>query len=241
MARFQVEQLNFFKLRPKLGARGLNLCYNFHMDEIKHVWLDFSDTIVFTNPEIHDKLKYETYSSATGKPVSPELIQEYETLFKKYKSNSGVFTSLGLDSGYWSKRISLIDPKLFFKLAENCIPDVLEKLSKIVPISIWSNIHVEKILPEFNINPKWFTNIIGPDLVKNPKPALDGFHIIIERSKLQPKNILFVGDNVLKEMLPAKSLGIKTALMWDSTPGADYTLKSFKDILKLVSTRLTEL
>ena len=208
------------------------------MTRIEHIWFDFGDTIVFHNKEMHDKLKYETYSSATGKPFTSELIQEYENLFKQYKSNSGIFTSLGLDSGHWSKSINSIDAKDFFYLAEDCIPDVLEKLSKVVPISIWSNIHAEKILPEFHINPKWFTYIIGPDLVKKPKPALDGFHMSIDLSKLPAENILFVGDNVPKEMTPAKSLGIKTALMWDTTPGADYTLKSFKDILKLVQKSL---
>jgi FMN phosphatase YigB (HAD superfamily) len=53
-------------------------------------------------------------------------------------------------------------------------------------------------------------------------------------SGLPPEKILFVGDSVPKEVVPAKSLGIGTALMWDNAPEADHCFSSFKDILKLV-------
>ena len=73
-----------------------------------------------------------------------------------------------------------------------------------------------------------------PDEVKKPKPALDGFRLVIELSKLPPENILFIGDSVEKEVLPAKSLGILTGLIWSFSPEADYCFNSFQEILELV-------
>jgi putative hydrolase of the HAD superfamily len=202
--------------------------------EIKHVWFDFSQTIAFENTEMHDQMKYETYSSVVGKPVTEDLKQEYEALFREKKSNSGVFTSLGLDSGFWSKHYSAADPKLLLRLAEPDIPEVLNELRERVPISMWSNIHAEKILPELGIDTNWFTYFLSPNEVKNPKPALDGFKLILEKSNLPAEQILFVGDSMEKEMIPAKSLGIKTCLMWKTAPEADYCFNSFKQLLTLV-------
>lgn len=202
--------------------------------EIKHIWFDFSQTIAFENTEMHDQMKYETYASVLGKPVIQELKDEYEALYREKKSNSGVFTSLGLDSSFWSKHYSAADPKLLLRLADPKIPEVLQKLREKTPISMWSNIHAEKILPSLGIEPKWFTYFLSPNEVKNPKPALDGFKLVIEKSSLPSENILFVGDSIEKEMLPAKSLGIRTCLMWKTAPEPDYCCDSFDQLLTLV-------
>ena len=202
--------------------------------QIKHIWFDFSETIATPNKEVHDKLRYETYASAVGKPHTPDMEEEYEALFAKHKSNSAVFTALGFDAGYWSERISSIDPKVLLTLTDNDIPNVLDELRKVVPISMWSNIHVENILPVLGVDSKWFTHFLSPDEVKNPKPALDGFRLVIERSKLSPQNILFIGDSLDKEIRPAKSLGIQAGLIWSESAEADYCFNSFQEILELV-------
>ena len=201
---------------------------------IKHVWFDFSQTIAIENKQIHDKIKYETYASVVGRLVDDALKAEYETLYREKLSNSGVFTSLGLDSSFWSNHYSAIDPKALLRLVEPTIPEVLSKLRERVPISMWSNIHAEKILPALGIDSTWFTFFLSPDEVKNPKPALDGFKLLMEKSNLPAGNILFVGDSVEKEMIPAKSLGIQTCLMWKTAPEPDFCFESFNQLLELV-------
>jgi len=200
------------------------------MPAVKHIWFDFSYTIAFPDEESHSKLLYETYASAVGKPVTPALIEEYKALLEKHLSNSGVFTALGLDAGYWSRHFNTVG----LKLGSPTIPRVLDTLCSIVPISLWSNLRVREMLSPLGIDPGWFTNILGPDEVKEPKPALSGFKLVIERSALPSENILFVGDSVEKEVRPAKSLGIQTGLMWDASPEADYSFKSFEEILDIV-------
>jgi len=204
------------------------------MNEIRHIWFDFSQTIALENAEVHNVLRYKTYASLVSRTVSPELMQEYEELYKKYKSNSGVFDSLGLGAEYWSNIYSSFDPKQLLRLAEPIIPAVLNELRNKVSISLWSNVNAKKLLPALAIEPSWFTHILGPDEVRKPKPALDGFQLLIERSNLPAQHILFVGDSVEKEMRPAKSLGIQTGLMWIESPEADYCFKSFRDILAVV-------
>ena len=66
---------------------------------IKHIWFDFSDTLVSVNKDSHSRLRYETYARVVKKPVTPELINEYEKLYAENKhSNSAVFKSLGMET-----------------------------------------------------------------------------------------------------------------------------------------------
>ena len=55
----------------------------------------------------------------------------------------------------------------------------------------------------------------------------------IKKSHLPPEEILYVGDRVKVDVLPAKELGIKTCLVWDKSDEADYSFEKFEDILSL--------
>src|SRR3989344_7805247 len=202
---------------------------------IKHIWFDFSDTLVSVNKDSHSRLRYETYAKVVKKPVTPELVNEYEKLYEENKhSNSAVFKSLGMLPGFWSGLVNAINPKTFYNLTDPNIPEVLEQMGKVLPISIFSNINLGNIMPVLNINPRWFTHILSASMVGNPKPALDGFYKIIELSAVSPSEILYIGDNVGKDVIPAKTVGIKTGVVFAESKEADYFFKDFKDILEFV-------
>ena len=90
------------------------------------------------------------------------------------------------------------------------------------------------MLPSLGIDVSFFTHIISSGMFKKPKPALDGFYKLVELSKLPAKEILYIGDSVGKDILPAKQVGIKTGLMWKQSDEADYSFGSFKDILEII-------
>ena len=197
---------------------------------IKHIWFDFSDTIGLINREIYNEILYESYGKAVGKTVDDELKKEYAEEFKKYKSNSAVFTSLGLPAGHLADCISVVNPKKLYSLTDPEIPDVMKKLRTILPISIFSNNKLDVILPSLGVSLEWFTHILGPDDVSKPKPALDGFYKMIELSGVQPSEILYIGDDVHKDLVPAKTVGIVTGLLWKEDSEADYCFKNFRAI-----------
>jgi len=202
---------------------------------IKHIWFDFSDTLASINKEPHNRLRYESYSKVVNKEVTSELMAEYEKLYEKnQRSNSAVFRSLGMASGFWSGIIYSLNPKTFYSLTDEKIPEVLNEMRNIIPISIFSNLDQDKALPALGIDIKWFTYILTASMVKNPKPALDGFYKMIELSNLPPEEILYVGDHLGKDILPARSLGIKTGFIFGTEKEADYSFVDFKDILRFV-------
>ncbi len=208
------------------------------MNPIRHIWFDFSDTIVAFDEGLHEELVHESYSEITGKPITPELKEEFAKLFKEHGSYTKSFVALGKAPDFWSDRITSVDPKVFLKLKDPESPEIFQELRELVPISLWSNVHAKKMLPALGIDTEWFTNILGPDEVKKPKPALDGFHLLIERSGIPPEEILFVGDSLVKEIRPAKSLGIQAGLIWSESPEADYSFKNFGEILEVIKGKL---
>ena len=195
---------------------------------IKHIWFDFSETIATIHKARHDKLRHDSYSSVTGKPLTPELIEEFEKLSAKYpRSNSAMFRSLGMLANYWSDQVNSVNPKELYYLVDDNIPEVLNKLSKIVPISIFSNLNLKKVLPVLNIDSKLFSHILSSEMLKEPKPALEGFYKMIELSNLKPEEILYIGDHLVKDILPAKKVGLKTGLIFSFSDQADYNFKNF--------------
>ncbi len=206
--------------------------------EIKHVWFGLDGTLTINTPEfhkIHNDLRYRTYSKTVKKPLTEELKQEYESLYKKHGGNSAVFCSLGFPSDYWQKHFNTLDEVKLYK-PEPQVREALEKLKDMVPISIFTNFKPDKtlrILAVIEIKPAWFTYILTGDDVKARKPALDGFYAMIEKSKLPPAQILYVGDRINTDIKPAKSVGIKTCLLWDKSDEADYSFNNFEDIFKI--------
>ncbi|MBI2984497.1 MAG: HAD family hydrolase [Candidatus Kerfeldbacteria bacterium] len=202
---------------------------------IRHLWFDFSETIVVLRQERHDRLRYESYAAVVHQPVTDALMAEYNQLYKVHKqSNAAVFRSLGLPGSYWSGRVNSVAPLELYQLADPSIPSVLEDLKELLPISIFSNIKLESILPSFRISPLWFTNILSAGMVKEPKPALDGFKKMVELSRCQPAEILYIGDDIEKDVRPAKQVGIRAGLMWHHSPEADFQFERFSDMLSLV-------
>jgi len=201
---------------------------------IKHIWFDFSGTMAVHNKENHNQLRYSSYASIVKKPLTEELIKEYEELCEQHgQSNAATFCSLGLPSNYWSERINSMDPKDLLRLADKDIPEVLNKLQSIVPISLFSNIQLGKVLPALGIEIDLFTHILSAGMVKRPKPASDGYYKMIEISKLLPSEMIYIGDSVEKDILPAKELSMITGLIWSKSDKADYCFENFKDILTI--------
>jgi HAD superfamily hydrolase (TIGR01549 family) len=203
---------------------------------IKHVWFDFSDTIASNNAAVHDQLKYESYAQVLGRPVDEQLKHEFDLAYEAHHhSNSDIFYSLGKPAGWWAEQMARQDPATLFQLTEADIPEMLQAIKRHVPISIFSNITLDQALPALGIQPDWFDHILSSGMAGKPKPALDGFRKIVELSRLQPDEILYVGDVVGKDILPAKAVGLQAGIIYAKSEEADYSFDSFRDIVELVA------
>jgi len=116
------------------------------------------------------------------------------------------------------------------------IYNTLDILRDSVKISLFTNAKLEntlRTLEVINIDSNWFTHVISGDDIKARKPALDGFHRVIEKSGIPAKNILYVGDRVDVDILPANQLDLQTCLVYGRSSEANYSFFKFDELLSL--------
>jgi len=207
--------------------------------DIRHIWFDMDGTLTVHTADfdkVHDDLRHQTYAEVVGRPVDNQLIADFNKLYAKYHSNSAVFTSLGKSSDFWMHHYATIDQNDFYKP----IPDVYETLNKlrsIVPISLFTNDRLgnaEKTLAVVGVDIKWFTHVLSGDDVANRKPALDGFHLMVEHSNLPADQILYVGDRVGVDIEPANKVGMQSCLVYGESDVAKFSFEKLSGLLTLV-------
>ena len=57
---------------------------------------------------------------------------------------------------------------------------------------------------------------------------------MIEKSSLKAENILYVGDRVKLDIVPANKVGIQSGLIYGESELADYNFENFSDILSIM-------
>ncbi len=86
-------------------------------------------------------------------------------------------------------------------------------------ISNWDETIYAKLGEHINVK---FDNIIGSKEFGTAKPSLRIYEHAIDKSGVNAEEILYIGDSIRLDYIPAKKLGIK-ALIVDRTPGSANT------------------
>ena len=86
-----------------------------------------------------------------------------------------------------------------------------------------------------------FDVVVTTDDARKKKPHRAPFEMALKKLKIKPSEALFVGDNVDRDMLGAKRIGMKTCLAkygverkTTKKMKTDYTIKEFKEISRVV-------
>jgi len=211
------------------------------MKNIKHIGWDFTGTLFRFIPEYEvkkQKLRLQIYSELVEKPLSNELENEYKQQLAEYKTPMLIFSSLGAEKSHYQKRLLEID-MFEFLINDPRINTLFQEFETIdVTHSLFTNWEMEtvkSILSHIQIDLQVFKNILTIEDVQKSKPDLEGFKKVVDRSGISPHEILFVGDREEVDILPAKKVGMKTALVWSdkSTSSADWTFPHVADVLTI--------
>src|SRR3989338_3646121 len=207
------------------------------MLDIKHIWWDLDGTLYKMPPEF-ERLKYEKryqlFSEVTEKPITDALREEYQRLYEECGSHSAVFMRLGKPKDFWQNEHQQLDLMPYINPDPRTV-DMFMRFGRLpFAHSVFTNRkqeYIHKILGHLKIDYSLFKNIITNDDIKNPKPHLEGFERMIKVSGVPASQILYVGDRVEADILPAKQVGMKTALVWSDKEKteADYTFPHVAD------------
>jgi HAD superfamily hydrolase (TIGR01549 family) len=209
--------------------------------DIKHIWWDFDGTLYRMPSDLEDlkyKRRYELYSEIVGKPITDELKSEYRKLYERHGSHSAVFIALGKKKDYWQKEHQSIDLIPYLKPDKKTV-SMFHKFREFpYAHSIFTNRksdHISKILRYLEIDETLFIHLLTNDDLVHPKPHTEGFERMVTLSKLEPHRLLFVGDRVETDILPAKAVGLQTALVWTDKKQteADYSFAHVGDVITL--------
>ena len=75
-----------------------------------------------------------------------------------------------------------------------------------------------------------FDEVVTAEQAKAYKPSLAPFHLALQRLDLPPRQVLHVGQSVYHDVLPGKSLGMATALVYRRGFGATRPTEGTPDV-----------
>lgn len=214
-----------------------------HERQIKHIWFDFAGTLYRENPSFiaaHDNLRFSTYANLKGVDDPEVAKREYLQLLEEYGSNAAVFHALGKPADYWAKQLDAFDFSKYLK-ADPDLKATLLELKRIVPFSLFSNFvekRMEVLLQLLGIPKSYFRHVLSAVDLTKPKPALDGFYVMVERTAIPAGQILYVGDQKDKDILPAKRVGMQTCLIYGQSNEADYCVSKLSEVKAIVRGKL---
>jgi HAD superfamily hydrolase (TIGR01549 family) len=204
---------------------------------IKGICFDVSETLLIRDDEFNKQLRdlrNKLFADATG---SKDPQQDYLKAYKNAGSHSAVFSQLGFATDYWQGQIKHLDADYQYQKNDNVVSTLHELFRNNYQLFVCTNRLKTAIVKKFvsvGIDPKWFKGYITNENMTKPKPDLEAFRSVIKITKIPSENILFVGDRIEADILPAKAVGMQTCIVWSSSVEADYSAPNFTEISRIV-------
>jgi putative hydrolase of the HAD superfamily len=181
----------------------------------------------------------EAYTYSDTKVINESLIVKSNLFEMNEKMCHLIAEKLNIDNAVTVHEAanSISHIQAFYLRRNKCI---LEKLYKNFNLGIISNFsgNLNVILEEFSLS-AYFTFVLDSYYVGFSKPNPEIFKLAKIKCNIATNEICFVGDNIERDIIPAKNLGIKTVLISSklSTSDADYTISSLEDLPLLTQTQ----
>jgi putative hydrolase of the HAD superfamily len=182
------------------------------------------------------KLILFNFSGTLDYLAKPVDFKEFFTSLKKFgieiitEKEIKAFTTLFADLLGWAKDWFDFSKKIFLEFVEKPKRKQVEKLARFLEknivfklyddISEIYNLPVKKAILSGNakliletLDLERFTKIFTPKETKFLKPDKRAFLMVLKKLKTKPKETLMVGDEIERDLIPAKDLGMETILI----------------------------
>ncbi|MEK6854753.1 MAG: HAD family hydrolase [Nanoarchaeota archaeon] len=209
---------------------------------IKIIGFDLDNTLYPISEEIDYRIKAEIAKRILEK--KPELnslekaIEFSEKRYSELGSRSQVLREIGLSNpeqivDECLATADIIDLLKYDKEVASLIKDLSKMFQIFLVTGSPKNLAIAK-LKKIGIPAGLFKIKIYGD---NPSlKKIDGsvFNYLLKKSKYAPEQHVYIGDNLLADILPTKALGIKTIAVGRKFKEADYCVDSIKEIRSLL-------
>lgn len=196
---------------------------------IQHICFDIDGTLygLPQYPDLEERIfdaMARTVAELTGLPLQ-DVSVEFKERYAKLDSNGRVFKTYGLDPNIARGVLASVNIPSFLRRDERLV-ELFGKLGDLeIPLSYYSNNSystAQEILRRIGLRAEQFMfHLTGEAFLKDGK-SVAGYEEIARRAQVLPENILYVGDRMQIDILPAKKAGLKAALVtWGRTPKED--------------------
>lgn len=203
------------------NIKGIIFDYGGTIDSFGHHWSHIIDEgykaagIQLDNPTFRDAYVFAERALAKERIIIPT-----DNFLQLMRKKIRIELQWLVDGGHLSA--SVLEDDTCEKIARYCYDyaarsvnaarPVLEKLSEKYPMVLVSNFYgnVEEVLRDFDIR-RYFRGIIESAVVGVRKPDARIFMLGVVALGLKPEEVLVVGDSIRKDILPARSIGCRTA------------------------------
>jgi len=181
---------------------------------IKHVCFDCDGTLYeYTSGLVNSTQEViSEYLSKKLEIPKTDVIYEYLNRVKKYKTKTRAITSYGFSEEQARDIINMVDIASFVKPDKKLVSVLSDLKTDKMSISIFTNNKkqtLDKILEKLGVSGLGFDFAITAEDAP-PKPAIEGYLNVIEKSKVSVFEILFVGDRFEADIEPAREVGMHT-------------------------------
>ena len=210
---------------------------------IKAVGFDLDRTLYADTQEMSERVAQEVFKAILKFKPELETIEKVGSIYKKR----------GEELHSWSKVLAEIGIKNDRKILNGCldsanIADLIKKDEKLV--QIMEELHKKfflflitrsersqaiKKLTRIGIRPELFHfSFFGDDLHALSESFAKNFKYFLSQSPFQPPEHVYIGDDPRMDAIPPKNLGMKTILVGEYSPEADFSVANIYEIEALL-------
>ena len=226
--RYHIEVLY---TRNMMKMQGVSVC----------IW-DFDGTLYKQIPALWDQIhqtEIDVIATHTGWSVE-KATEEFYKIYK-VETPSGTTTVsriTGISHADASRETSALTDYAKYLHPDPKLSEMFANLSKYRHLMLvnGSQESVTRGLAILGVQKRFFEEIVTSEIVGETKPSTKGFQYILAKTGLAPAAHVMIGDREQVDLAPAKSLGIKTCLVWSDTPStvADVTLPSVYECVNML-------
>ncbi len=231
--------LNIHLPELKVESRVKTLTLIFDLDGTLY---DFrgedSQRASFGQSTFYAEIKERAYAFLSRKQSINEssAVELYNKIKDKWNGevSIGVEKDLGIDRYEFFENVWNLDPSKFVD-ANNLRPifsEIEKENLKVVILTASPRVWALKALKHLGLESYGNRLFTGEPDIRKPDP--EAFMNVCRTLRIKPEECISIGDQVTTDIIPAKSLGMKTIFVGDSCHDADYTVKSVKNILEIL-------
>lgn len=206
------------------------------LSTIKVLIWDFDGTLYKPNPALFQAVReaeYRTIKEHTGWSREKK-IEEFNTLHKIVYPSATEVTAVLCKMPISQAAVEMeqyFDRRDFVRRDEKLIA-LFEKLKSFRHFILANGARIRYVetLAVLGVPLSTFEEIVTSEVVGVTKPHLEGFRYILKKTGLPAQQHLMIGDREAVDLVPAKSLGMKTCLVWGKSTIADISLPTVYDL-----------